>query len=122
MNESKKMMMTLSPARNGAAYPTLKDSKHERRMVLAGFGAAALVGLNACLGAEPPYTPPPDGGVAREDTGVQSADAGADAAGPTADAQLVGGDAGGIYALDASAPSGEDANSDPDAGTEGGDS
>ena len=37
----------LSPARNGAVYPTLKDAGLDRRFLLASVGAAALaVGLS----------------------------------------------------------------------------
>ena len=103
----------LSPSRNGAAYPTLKDAKHDRRLVLAGLGAAALVGLNACLGGEPPVPPPgPDGGgiMAIEDAGASQ------------DGSFVGSDSGGIYPADAALPGEDSGGSDPDAGLEGGDS
>ncbi len=77
---SKDVKRTLSPARNGAVYPTIKDAKLERRLLLAGLGAAALaLGMSCSFagGAIPEY----------EDASVPSEDASsADAAAAAVDA------------------------------------
>ncbi|MGC4120575.1 MAG: hypothetical protein QM765_39550 [Myxococcales bacterium] len=60
MSTNKKLL----PSNNEAAYPTLLASGHARKFLLAGVGAAALVGLNSCLGGDPPsYEQPPDAGT-----------------------------------------------------------
>lgn len=91
---------TLLRAKNGAAYPT----RHERRMLLGGVGAAALaLGLSCTAGV--PMIEPHDAG--ERDAEVSSAP----------DASLP-------ESSDAQDFPGKDASGDvaPDAGAEGGDS
>ncbi|MGC4120577.1 MAG: hypothetical protein QM765_39560 [Myxococcales bacterium] len=104
----------LSPARNGAVYPTLLDTKLDRRLLLGGVGAAALtLGLSCVAGAPPHYSDPDASVDAQVSASTDSGGVGpADAAVPDAQT-FVGSDASGIFAADADIP---------DAGTEGGDS
>ena len=100
---SKSKQKRLSPARNGAAYPTLKDLGLDRRFALASVGAAALaVGMSCSLAGDPP-------------THWDPRDASVDASVPSADSGIGLADSGFVLP-----PS--DAGEDPDGGAAGGDS
>lgn len=71
----------LSPARNGAVYPTSKNFGGARRLLLAGVGATALVvGAGACGGAMVPDYDVDSSGVAPGDARAASDAGPADAA------------------------------------------
>ena len=90
----------LSPARNGAVYPTLKDVGLDRRFLLAG-AAALAVGLNAC------------GANTMGDMVVPDPiDASVEITGPDS--------SGGIWAADAGLVPPADGGEDPDGGGQGG--
>lgn len=96
MDQSQKKKK-LSPARNGAAYPTLNEAGLDRKLLVAGAAALAL-GLSCSTQGEPPIQP-------------QDAEDAEVAFGPDS--------SGGIFAPDGGYPSEDGGGNDPDGGQGG---